>query len=192
MVKQVLATTTVKLPRGVKISVNARTITVEGKRGKLVRNFRHIQVGIKKLGARTVRIEMWYGNRKQLACVRTLKSHIDNMVTGVTTGFQYRLRFAYAHFPINVNLTNNDKTVEIRNYLGERRVRKIEMMDGVKVVKNDDIKDCLDLSGNSIEDVGRCAALIHQSCLAKNKDIRKFLDGIYVAEKGPIGAMKAI
>ena len=43
-----------------------------------------------------------------------------------------------------------------------------------------------------LQDVGRCAALIHQSCLAKNKDIRKFLDGIYVAEKGPIGAMKAI
>lgn len=56
--------------------------------------------------------------------MRTLKSHIDNMVTGVTTGFQYRLRFAYAHFPINVNLTNNDKIVEIRNYLGERRVSR--------------------------------------------------------------------
>lgn len=52
-------------PPPVKISVNARTITVEGKRGKLVRNFRHIQVGIKKLGARTVRIEMWYGHPPQ-------------------------------------------------------------------------------------------------------------------------------
>jgi large subunit ribosomal protein L9e len=28
------------------------------------------------------------------------------------------------------------------------------------------------------------AASIHQSTLVKNKDIRKFLDGIYVSEKG--------
>ncbi len=30
------------------------------------------------------------------------------------------------------------------------------------------------------------AANIHQSTLVKNKDIRKFLDGIYVSEKGEI------
>lgn len=30
------------------------------------------------------------------------------------------------------------------------------------------------------------AARIHQSVLVKRKDIRKFLDGIYVSEKGTI------
>ncbi len=30
------------------------------------------------------------------------------------------------------------------------------------------------------------AALIHQSCLVKRKDIRKFLDGVYVSEKGTV------
>lgn len=29
-------------------------------------------------------------------------------------------------------------------------------------------------------------ALIHQAVLVHNKDIRKFLDGIYVSEKGAI------
>ena len=33
------------------------------------------------------------------------------------------------------------------------------------------------VTGTDIELVGRSAALISQSCLAKNKDIRKFLDG---------------
>lgn len=28
--------------------------------------------------------------------------------------------------------------------------------------------------------------MVHQSCLVKHKDIRKFLDGIYVQEKGTI------
>jgi large subunit ribosomal protein L9e len=31
------------------------------------------------------------------------------------------------------------------------------------------------------------AANVHQSVLVKNKDIRKFLDGIYVSEKKVIG-----
>ena len=42
------------------------------------------------------------------------------------------------------------------------------------------------LQGNDIENVSRSAALIHQVCLVKNKDIRKFLDGIYVSERGLI------
>ena len=33
------------------------------------------------------------------------------------------------------------------------------------------------------------AALIHQAVLVKRKDIRKFLDGIYVSEKTTIDSM---
>ena len=43
--------------------------------------------------------------------------------------------------------------------------------------------DCLSLQGNSIEAVSQSAALIQQSTTVKNKDIRKFLDGLYVSEK---------
>jgi large subunit ribosomal protein L9e len=39
------------------------------------------------------------------------------------------------------------------------------------------------LTGNSLENVSQSAADIQQSCLVKNKDIRKFLDGIYVSER---------
>lgn len=37
------------------------------------------------------------------------------------------------------------------------------------------------LQGNDIEKVGESCALIHQSCLVKKKDIRKFLDGTLLA-----------
>lgn len=36
-------------------------------------------------------------------------SHIENLITGVTKGFLYKMRFVYAHFPINVSIT--DRTV---------------------------------------------------------------------------------
>merc|ERR1712138_50313 len=40
--------------------------------------------------------------------------------------------------------------------------------------------------GNDIENVSGTCALINQSCAVKNKDIRKFLDGIYVSQKGHV------
>ncbi|KAF5922845.1 hypothetical protein HPG69_013190 [Diceros bicornis minor] len=44
-------------------------------------------------------------------------------------------------------------------------------------------KDELILGGNNIELVLHSAALIRQATIVKNKNIRKFLDGIYVFEK---------
>ena len=41
-------------------------------------------------------------------------------------------------------------------------------------------------SGNSVDAVSQSAALIQQSTTVKNKDIRKFLDGLYVSEKTTI------
>ena len=34
----------------------------------------------------------------------TRRSHTLNMITGVTKGFEYKMRLVYAHFPININI----------------------------------------------------------------------------------------
>lgn len=178
---------------GVTVTVESksRIVTVTGPRGSLTKNFAHSKLAITKLGKRRLRMDMWFGNRKQLACIRSICSSIENMITGVTKGFSYKMRFAYAHFPINVTITGDKNIVEIRNFLGERRVRKIKAMPGVTVSETKN-KDEIEIVGNDNEAVGRTCALIHQSVLVRNKDIRKFLDGIYVSEKGPIGASKPI
>eukprot|EP00923_Selenidium_pygospionis_P011597 GHVN01019972.1.p1 GENE.GHVN01019972.1~~GHVN01019972.1.p1 ORF type:complete len:134 (-),score=18.43 GHVN01019972.1:413-814(-) len=131
---------------------------------------------------------MWLATRKQLSCIRTLASHIKNMFTGVTKKFQYKMRLVYAHFPINTNIKEGTKPIqfEIRNFVGEKRTRVVTMMPGVNIERSTAVKDELVLSGMSVEDVSRSAALIHQSTLVKRKDIRKFLDGIYVSEKGTV------
>ena len=41
-------------------------------------------------------------------------------------------------------------------------------------------------SPQSLEDVSQSAADIQQICRVRNKDIRKFLDGMYVSERGNI------
>lgn len=130
-----------------------------------------------------LKITLWHANRKHSACLRTVCSHIQNMITGVTKGFLYKMRFVYAHFPINVNVGDEGKNVEIRNFLGEKIIRRVAMLDGVSVALSTEQKDELILSGNDIENVSQTAAKIQQCTEVKNKDIRKFLDGIYVSEK---------
>jgi large subunit ribosomal protein L9e len=134
-------------------------------------------------GEKKLRVDCHFGRRKALASIRTCTSHVQNMITGVTKGFEYKMRLVYAHFPININIDGKGDKVEIRNFLGEKRVRVVHMLPGVKIERSD-VKDELVLTGNDIELVSRSCALIHQICLVKHKDIRKFLDGIYVSGKG--------
>ena len=96
------------------------------------------------------------------------------------------MRLVYAHFPININIEKDGKTIEIRNFLGERRVRVVKMLDGVKVERSSAVKDELVVSGNDVELVSRSAALINMICHVRKKDIRKFLDGVYLSERGTI------
>jgi large subunit ribosomal protein L9e len=183
----------------VEVTIKARKIKVKGPLGELERDFKHIAMDMMIVGAdevgeqaaegeapndsKYVKVDLWFANRKQLACVRTIISHVENLFIGVTRGFLYKMRFVYSHFPINVSLAGQD--VEIRNFLGERRVRKVKLMPGVKYVRSADVKDEIQLSGIDIANVSLTCAQIQQATNVRNKDLRKFLDGIYVSEKGP-------
>lgn len=73
-----------------------------------------------------------------------------------------------------------------RNFLGEKLIRRVQMAEGVDVEASKNVKDELVLTGNSLENVSQSAADIQQICRVRNKDIRKFLDGIYVSERGNV------
>ncbi|WP_411026523.1 50S ribosomal protein L6, partial [Salmonella sp. s54395] len=162
----------IKIPEGVEFSVQARIITVKGVRGVLKRNFKHLALDIQKVGKKQVMVTKWFGKRKQLASVRTVCSHIENMVKGVTLGFLYKMRSAYAHFPINCNVKEEGTMLEVRNFLGEKRIRHVRMSPGVKVSISTKQKDELIVEGNDVELVSSSAALVQQSTTVKNKDIR--------------------
>lgn len=70
--------------------------------------------------------------------------------------------------------------------MGEKIVRHVTMHEGVNVEPSKGVKDQIELTGNSLENVSQSAADIQQACRVRNKDIRKFLDGLYVSEKGNI------
>lgn len=174
------------IPNGVEVVVKSRIITVTGPRGKLTKSFRHVDMDIVKLDTARIRLAVWHGKRKHVACLRTIRSLINNMIVGVTSGYEYKMRFVYAHFPINVIIADDQKSVEVRNFVGQKIILNVPMLDGVTITHSKDQKDEIILTGNDLANVSQSAANIQQSTTVKNKDIRKFLDGIYVSQKGQI------
>ena len=188
--RDVLKTEELEIPEGVEVSVKSRVIVVKGPRGTLTKNIRHIDMDVRvvKKGANKLEVALavWQGGRKHVACLRTVRTLINNMIIGVTKGFQYKMRAVYAHFPINCIPQDGGKAVEIRNFLGEKLVRRVKMLDGVVLTESKAQKDEFILEGNDIENVSQSAASIQGICRVRNKDIRKFLDGIYVSARGTI------
>ena len=80
--------------------------------------------------------------------------------------------FAYAHFPIIANVIDKGAAVEIKNFLGEKIVRKIQCLPGVTISKTEEEKNMLTLTGTDLENVSLTCALIHQIVAVKEKDIR--------------------
>ena len=70
------------------------------------------------------------------------------------------MKSVYAHFPININVVNEGKTVEIRNFLGEKYTRIVSMRDGV-ICKPSGQKDEIIVEGNDIELVSQSGNIFH-------------------------------
>ena len=174
------------IPDDVEVNISKRCVTVKGPRGVLERDFGFVTMEINTREDGKLELIMWHKTKTQAANLRTIRTIVNNMFIGVTKGFQYKMRYVYAHFPINVQIIENGTIVEIRNYLGQKHVRNIPILEGVSARVSTDQKDELIIEGNGLESVSQTAASIQQSCKARNKDIRKFLDGIYVSERTTI------
>ncbi|UCC33649.1 MAG: 50S ribosomal protein L6 [Candidatus Bathyarchaeota archaeon] len=171
------AVESVEIPEEIEAEVDGRVITVKGEKGMLTRDFSHAPVSI-LLDGDSVKISTSWPRKREAALVGTVKSHIQNMITGVAKGFTYKLKIVFSHFPISVTI--REKTVAIENFTGERSPRFAKVMGATKViVKSEDVI----VQGINIEDVSQTAANIQRATKVKNKDPRVFLDGIYVYEK---------
>jgi large subunit ribosomal protein L6 len=167
----------VTVPDDVDLTLNGSKVAVTGTNGKVVRDFAHAKL---RMDYRDRVLRVWAENprKKQAALVNTITSHVKNMITGVTEGFTYRLKIVFIHFPMNIQVGGD--RVSINNFVGERQARYAAILPGVKVsVEGDDIV----VTGSDVEMVGQTAANIQEATKIRNKDLRKFLDGIYVYKK---------
>jgi len=100
--RDVLKTEELEIPAGVDITVKSRLITVTGPRGTLTKNVRHVDMDIKVVKGKKgtlVTFAVWSGGRKHVACLNTIRSLINNMVTGVTKVGRICARLGGIHQP---------------------------------------------------------------------------------------------
>jgi large subunit ribosomal protein L6 len=175
--RAVEAIKSIKIPEGVEVKVEGRVVIVKGAKGVLTRDFSDAPIYI-GLDGNAVIVRANWPRKREAALVGTVCSHIQNMITGVTKGFTYKLKIVFAHFPISVKV--REKTLAIENFSGERSPRIVKVVGDTKVIVKDE--DVI-VQGMNIEHVSQTAANIETGTRVKVKDPRVFLDGIYIYER---------
>jgi large subunit ribosomal protein L6 len=167
----------VEMPEGVAVALEGRTLTVKGKLGEAKKHFDKVNINLAVSGNK-VSISPFSHKKKDNVIVNTVGSLIDNMVTGVSKGYTYKLKVVYAHFPISVKVKGGE--IHVENFVGERSPRIGKIIGNCKVtIEGDDII----VKGVSVEEVGQTAANVELATKIKRKDSRIFLDGVYIYEK---------
>jgi len=168
----------ISVPDAVTASFKGNTLHIKGEKGELSRVFSHPDFTISVVKD-TISIQSKKLRRKQKSLMGTYIAHINNMIHGVTDGFEYQMKTVYSHFPIKSNVEDN--MFVIQNFLGERNPRKALILDGVTVKsKGDDVT----VEGIDKEKVGQTVANIERATAVSRRDIRVFQDGIYLIRKG--------
>ncbi len=177
---------TVSIPDQVSVQIEGRTVKVKGPLGSLQEDLSHLPVSI-DVDDNKVRLETSWPRKREIGMLGTAAAHVRNMLKGVTQGYRYELRTVYAHFPVTVKVDEKAKALKIENFTGEKTPRYAKIVGGVKVdVKGEDIS----VEGIDLKSVSQTAANIQDSTKIKKKDLRVFLDGIYVSGKGPAQTSK--
>ncbi len=172
-----------EIPEDASAEMDHLTLTVEGPNGSVSRRLWYPDVSVSVDGDAVV-IESEETDAKTNATVGTFESHVENMLYGVTEGWEYKMEVFYNHFPMQVSVEGGE--VVIKNFLGEKSPRRTPLRGDTEVqVDGEEIT----LTGPSKDDVGQTAADIEQLTRVTNKDTRVFQDGVYITHKPEKGVV---
>lgn len=176
MVEAVVLKEEIEIPEGIEVTINDE-VTVKGSKGQLSRKLKHSNIVIKREDGNVV-LESHFPKKRDKAMLGTIKSHINNMIIGLTDGFTYNMKIVYAHFPMTVKAAGDKVTIE--NFLGERYPRTAKIVGNAKVqIKGEEVV----ITGINKEEVGQTAANLEQATKIKGRDPRVFQDGIYLVSR---------
>jgi large subunit ribosomal protein L6 len=167
----------VSMPEGVEVVKEGHLIKVRGPKGEVSKKLAGPGIEI-KVEKNSVLIISKKATKREKNIIYSIRSHIKNMITGVTEGYVYKLRTCPGHFPMNVSMEKEYFT--IKNLFGEKTPRKIKVNPEVKI--KIDGKDIY-VEGIDKEQTSQTAANIEKLTRVNQRDRRIFQDGIYIVSK---------
>jgi large subunit ribosomal protein L6 len=161
----------------VTVRIEGNLVKVQGPKGMLMRDMYYPKVSL-AIADKEMTITTESQRKKILAVCGTFAAHLQNMCTGVTKGYQYRMKVVYSHFPIQLKIAGD--RIEVGNFLGEKRSRFARIEKDVKVALG---ADEVTITGIDKESVGKTAANIEHATRIRERDPRVFQDGVYTVER---------
>lgn len=174
----VLFSKPIAVPEGISIKIEHSKVMIKGPKAELQREYPSKVVEI-VLSDKTLEVKPRTKTAFARMVAGTYTSHIKNMITGVRSPFIYTLKIVFTHFPITVAVSGSE--LQVQNFLGEKKPRKVTLPAGVKVVVQNDI---IKIESADIELAGKTATLIETATRISGRDRRVYQDGIYITQKG--------
>ncbi|WP_455463557.1 50S ribosomal protein L6 [Candidatus Hodarchaeum mangrovi] len=171
----------IKVPEKVTVTLkptrDGQEIHIEGPKGKLSRVFNRLQVNLTQ-EKNTLKVQNYFGSKNEASMVGTIAGHIQNMITGVTKGFTYKVQVITSHFPATVEVQKD--VILIKNLYGRR--------DPIRVPADADVTtkvegDLVIFTGIDKEKVAQAATRLAEATRLRGKrgkDPTVFQDGLYV------------
>ena len=178
MKKETKITEEITIPEGISIDIEKNDLII-GKNEKSIRRSFDSRINAKVEGNKLI-IETSKSKKKERKLMGTLKAHIKNILEGLNEPFKYKLQIATVHFPMTVSHDKSCNEIVIKNFLGEKKDRRIKICDNVDVRIN---KEIIELESFDIEKAGQSAANIEKGTKVRKRDRRIFQDGIFITEK---------
>jgi large subunit ribosomal protein L6 len=167
----------VEIPQGIEANLDGTILTIKGPEGESQREFKIGKLDMEKKDNKII-----FGNKKstktEKRLMNTLAAHVRNMIKGVQEKFEYKLKICFSHFPMTVEIKENEAI--IKNFLGEKIPRKSRIAPGVDVKVD---KQIITVTSHDKELAGQVAANFENVTKVGKRDRRVFQDGIFIISK---------
>lgn len=167
----------IEIPSGVEVEIEKGTMIIKGKEGEIKRKFKTGNLNFKKEGDKVI-LGHKKATKKEKKTINTIAAHIKNMIMGVQEKYEYELKACFSHFPITVEIKDDEAI--IKNFLGEKVPRKVKLPKGVEIEID---KTLIKIKSVDKELAGQAAANLETATKIRGRDRRVFQDGIYLINK---------
>ena len=167
----------VELPEEVSASLDRQFLIIKGPKGEVKREIKNQNISI-KIESKKITFEAEKATKENKKTIGSLVAHAKNMVEGSLNSHTYALKICSGHFPMNVSV--NDNKLYVKNFLGEKVPRVLQLKDGANVKVEGSM---IYVTSISKEIAGQVSADIEQLTRRPGFDTRIFQDGCYITNK---------